>query len=41
VSERKAALIQWGNILGLPLAFCLFGIVRWRLRKSNRANQRF
>jgi len=41
ISDNKAAMIQWGNILGLPLAFCLFGIVRWRLRKSNRANQRF
>jgi ABC-type uncharacterized transport system involved in gliding motility auxiliary subunit len=29
-----------GNILGLPLVFCLYGVGRWRLRKSNRMNQR-
>jgi ABC-type uncharacterized transport system involved in gliding motility auxiliary subunit len=40
VSERKATVIQWVNILGLPIAFCLFGVARWRLRRSNRENQR-
>lgn len=40
VSERKAAVIQWTNILGLPVAFCLFGVLRWRVRRSNRGNQR-
>jgi ABC-type uncharacterized transport system involved in gliding motility auxiliary subunit len=39
-SEGKASAVQWANILGLPLAFCLFGVARWRVRKSNRANQR-
>jgi gliding-associated putative ABC transporter substrate-binding component GldG len=40
VSEAKASAVQWGNILGLPLVFCLYGVGRWRLRKSNRMNQR-
>jgi ABC-type uncharacterized transport system involved in gliding motility auxiliary subunit len=40
VSERKATVIQWVNILGLPVAFCLFGVVRWRIRRSNRLNQK-
>jgi gliding-associated putative ABC transporter substrate-binding component GldG len=40
VSDRKAAVIQWTNILGLPVAFCLFGVLRWRVRRSNRGNQR-
>jgi ABC-type uncharacterized transport system involved in gliding motility auxiliary subunit len=40
VSEAKASAIQWANILGLPMVFCLYGVGRWRLRKSNRMNQR-
>jgi hypothetical protein len=40
VSEAKASAVQWGNILGLPVVFCLYGVGRWRLRKSNRMNQR-
>ena len=40
VSDRKAAVVQWANILGLPVAFCLFGVARWRVRRSNRVNQR-
>ncbi len=39
-SEGSAAVLQWGNILGLPLAFCLFGLVRWRLRRTNRYGQK-
>ena len=40
VSEAKASAVQWANILGLPVVFCLYGVGRWRLRKSNRMNQR-
>lgn len=40
VSEAKSSVVQWANVLGLPLAFCLFGVARWRVRKSNRVNQR-
>ncbi|MBN2573798.1 MAG: GldG family protein [Deltaproteobacteria bacterium] len=41
MSERKATVIRWVNILGLPVAFCLFGVARWRVRRANRKNQRF
>jgi ABC-type uncharacterized transport system involved in gliding motility auxiliary subunit len=36
-SESTATLIQWGNVLGLPVAFCLFGLVRWRVRRATRS----
>jgi ABC-type uncharacterized transport system involved in gliding motility auxiliary subunit len=39
-SETKASVVQWANVLGLPLAFCVFGVARWSMRKSNRKNQR-
>ena len=39
-SEATAAAIQWGNIVGLPLAFCLFGVVRWRIRRASRVAQK-
>ncbi|HEY0715179.1 MAG TPA: GldG family protein, partial [Polyangia bacterium] len=35
-SEGSAALLQWGNILGLPLAFCVCGLIRWRSRRATR-----
>jgi ABC-type uncharacterized transport system involved in gliding motility auxiliary subunit len=40
VSEGKTSAIQWINILGLPFAFCLYGVARWRIRKANRVNQK-
>ena len=40
ISDAKASAIQWINVLGLPVLFCLYGVGRWRLRKSNRMNQR-
>jgi hypothetical protein len=40
VSDAKASAIQWANILGLPMAFCLYGVARWRFRKSTRTTQR-
>jgi gliding-associated putative ABC transporter substrate-binding component GldG len=41
LSERKATAVQWVNILGLPVAFCLYGVARWRVRRANRTNQKF
>ena len=47
IEERKAALEQWdttkglyrwGNMLGIPLAFALFGVIRWQMRKSKKQN---
>jgi ABC-type uncharacterized transport system involved in gliding motility auxiliary subunit len=40
ISDAKASAVQWINVLGLPFAFCLYGVGRWRVRKSNRLNQR-
>jgi len=39
-SEATATLLQWGNVLGLPVAFCLFGVVRWRVRRAGRLRQK-
>jgi ABC-type uncharacterized transport system involved in gliding motility auxiliary subunit len=36
--DQKKTSYRWGNTLGLPLAFALFGVVRWRARKAKRAN---
>lgn len=44
--ERKAAiaawdgkrdLYRWGNSLGLPVLFALFGVMRWRMRLARKA----
>jgi ABC-type uncharacterized transport system involved in gliding motility auxiliary subunit len=32
--------VRYGNWLGLPLAFCVFGVVRWRVRRASRAAQK-
>jgi ABC-type uncharacterized transport system involved in gliding motility auxiliary subunit len=46
-AERKESMAAWdskktayrfANTLGLPLAFALFGLIRWRVRKATRAN---
>ncbi len=37
-SESAPMLARYGNSLGLPLFFCAYGIVRWRLRRSRRAS---
>jgi ABC-type uncharacterized transport system involved in gliding motility auxiliary subunit len=36
--DQKKTSYRWGNTLGLPLAFALFGVLRWRVRKAKRAN---
>ena len=33
-------LIKYGNMLGLPLAFVVFGLGRWRLRERRRSQVR-
>jgi ABC-type uncharacterized transport system involved in gliding motility auxiliary subunit len=35
-SDAAARWLQISNVVGLPLAFCLFGVARWRLRRSQR-----
>jgi ABC-type uncharacterized transport system involved in gliding motility auxiliary subunit len=39
VSEAKASTLKWVNILGLPVLFCAYGVVRWRLRRMTRSSQ--
>ncbi|HJX51934.1 MAG TPA: GldG family protein [Polyangia bacterium] len=39
VSEAKASTLKWLNILGLPVLFCAYGVVRWRLRRVARSSQ--
>jgi hypothetical protein len=38
-SEQSKALAKWGNIIGVPLAFVLFGVVRWRIRVGRRSRR--
>lgn len=37
LDEGQRATIRYANVIGLPLAFVLFGIVRWRMRERRRA----
>jgi ABC-type uncharacterized transport system involved in gliding motility auxiliary subunit len=34
--DVKQAQYRWGNILGAPFLFALFGVVRWRMRLAAR-----
>ena len=36
-SESTPVVLQAVNIVGVPLAFILFGVARWRIRSSRRA----
>lgn len=38
-SESAPTVARYANAVGLPLVLCLFGLVRWRSRKSRRATQ--
>lgn len=38
LDDGKKTLLKWGNVLGLPLAFCGLGLVRWRIRRARRAS---
>jgi ABC-type uncharacterized transport system involved in gliding motility auxiliary subunit len=35
-SESTPTVVKYANIVGVPLAFILFGVVRWRLRTARR-----
>jgi hypothetical protein len=39
-SDKKVWTLKAINIAGLPLAFCAFGIVRWRVRRAQRQGQK-
>ncbi len=35
-SDSSATILQWANVLGLPVVFCLYGVGRWRIRRARR-----
>lgn len=39
-SEGAGTALQIGNMLGVPVAFCLFGVVLWRVRRASRTGQK-
>ena len=36
ISDGRRNALKYGNILGVPLLFIIFGIVRWRMRERRR-----
>ncbi len=38
--DQKVTALKMFNVLGVPLAFCAFGVVRWRVRRSRRQAQK-
>lgn len=38
--QSKKDAYKWGNILGIPAIFALFGFLRWRSRQSRRKNMK-
>jgi len=39
-SDSAGALLKWGNILGVPIAFIVFGVALWRVRRTVRTGQK-
>jgi ABC-type uncharacterized transport system involved in gliding motility auxiliary subunit len=39
-SDKKVTALKAINIAGVPLLFCAFGLLRWRVRRSNRLGQK-
>ena len=35
-SDASQTALMWGNVIGVPLAFILFGVARWQLRNKRR-----
>jgi len=38
--RHKKALYRWLNTLGIPFAFGLFGLIRWRMRQARKQSAR-
>jgi len=38
--RHKKALYRWLNTLGIPFAFGLFGLIRWRMRQAKKQSAR-
>jgi ABC-type uncharacterized transport system involved in gliding motility auxiliary subunit len=39
-ADQKVTTLKMFNVLGVPLAFCAIGILRWRVRRSRRQAQK-
>jgi len=39
-SESSGTLLKWGNILGVPILFIVFGVALWRVRRTVRTGQK-
>jgi len=39
-SEQKITALKLFNTAGVPALFCLFGVLRWRLRRASRLGQK-
>lgn len=37
-ADQKVTALKMFNVVGVPLAFCLFGVLRWRWRRAGRQN---
>jgi ABC-type uncharacterized transport system involved in gliding motility auxiliary subunit len=35
-SDATPTVVTWANVLGVPILFILFGVVRWRVRNARR-----
>jgi ABC-type uncharacterized transport system involved in gliding motility auxiliary subunit len=35
-SDSTPSLVKWANVVGVPLAFIVFGVARWRVRTARR-----
>lgn len=36
LSDAVRQSVKYGNILGVPLLLCIYGLIRWRMRESRR-----
>jgi len=36
ISDNTRNSVKYGNMLGVPFLFCLYGLVRWRSRERRR-----
>ena len=41
LEDSQRLTIKYGNIIGLPLLFMVFGLVRWRRREARRVTAQF
>ena len=39
-SDSSGSMLKWGNILGVPIAFIVFGVALWRVRRTVRTGQK-